>query len=150
LPPASLDAAYLGDVLEHVPEPLATLREVHRLLRPGGAVLIAGPITLNSLDRRFGWLVYSALGRKKRLRQAPYHLSEFTPATLRSILGRAGFEIRWLRESKIPPAWRNPRRRPALEHVLKLALDGPNWLLTRLSGRLGDRAVVLAIKPREQ
>jgi SAM-dependent methyltransferase len=144
---ASFDAAYLGDVLEHVPDPLTTLRELHRLLRPGGVLLIAGPITLNSLDRRLGLLAFRWLRRIKILRQPPYHLTEFTPSTLSEALHRAGFTLVWLRQTKIPPAWRNPRRRPLLEHAMKLLLDAPNWFVTRLLGRFGDRAIALALRP---
>jgi len=146
LPPASMDAAYLGDVLEHVPDPMAALAEIHRALRPGGALLIAGPITINSLDRRLGLAAYKLLGKDKILRQPPYHLLEFTPSTLASALSRAGFQLQWLRQRKIPPVWRNVRRRAPLEHCAKLLIDGPNWLLTTLSGQLGDRAIALAIK----
>jgi SAM-dependent methyltransferase len=142
----SFDAAYMGDVLEHVPDPMRTLHELARILRPGGALLIAGPITVNSIDRRLGLALYRRLGRTKTLRQPPYHLIEFTPRTLRDALKRAGFDVRWLRENKIPPAWRNPRHRALSEHVAKLALDVPNWILTSLSGKLGDRVALLAVK----
>ncbi len=140
------DAAYMGDVLEHVPDPMRTLHELARVLRSGGVLLIAGPITVNSIDRRLGLALYRGLGRTKTLRQPPYHLIEFTPRTLRAAVARAGFDVRWLRESKIPPAWRNPRHRALGEHVAKLALDVPNWILTSLSGKLGDRVALLAVK----
>lgn len=146
LPGGGFDAVYLGDVLEHLPAPLAALRELNRLLRPGGVVMIAGPVTLNSLDRRLGLLAYRALGRTKTLHQPPYHLTEFTPRTLAGAVTRAGFEVLWIREQKIPPLWRNPRRRSPFEHALKFLLDGPNWLVTRAAGRLGDRAILLGIK----
>jgi SAM-dependent methyltransferase len=146
LPAESVDAAYLGDVLEHLPDPMAALAELERVLRPGGVLLIAGPITINSLDRRLGLAAYQALARTKLLRQPPYHLLEFTPATLADALSRAGFRVRWIRERKIPPVWRNVRKRSPVEHLAKLALDGPNWLITQLSGKLGDRAIVLAIR----
>jgi hypothetical protein len=39
------------------------------------------------------------------------------------------------------------RKRPPLELLAKGVLDVPNWFVTRLSGRLGDRIAVLARKP---
>jgi SAM-dependent methyltransferase len=40
---ASFDAAVLGEVLEHVGDDLAGLREVARVVRPGGAIAISVP-----------------------------------------------------------------------------------------------------------
>ena len=147
LPAESFDTIYLGDVLEHLPSPRAALTAAHRLLRPGGVILVAGPVTLNSLDRRLGLLVYRILGKTKSLHQPPYHLVEFTPQTLAHAMRLVGFSVAWIRQSKIPPKWHNPRLRSPLEHTLKFFLDGPNWALTRATGHLGDRAVVLARKP---
>jgi len=39
----SFDAVLLNEVLEHVPNDGAALREMHRLLRPGGALLVFSP-----------------------------------------------------------------------------------------------------------
>jgi 2-polyprenyl-3-methyl-5-hydroxy-6-metoxy-1,4-benzoquinol methylase len=147
LEPGSFDVAYMGDVLEHVPEPMDTLRGLHALVRPGGAVVIVGPATIHSLDRQLGLAVLGAVGATKVLRQAPYHLSEFVPATLRFALEHAGFHVTRMRQSKIPPTWRNVRKRPSLEYLAKGVLDVPNWLVTRLTGRLGDRLAALARRP---
>ncbi len=140
----SLDAIYMGDVLEHVSDPVDTLRHVARALTKGGIVMIAGPITINSIDRRLGLTMYKALGKTKILSHPPYHLIEFTPQTLTRALSQANLEVVSIRQSKIPPAWRNPRRRPAGEHLAKLALDAANWALTKTLGRFGDRAVAIA------
>ena len=43
LPESSCDVVILGEVLEHVPDPIVVLKEAHRLLRPGGAVLVTVP-----------------------------------------------------------------------------------------------------------
>src|SRR6478609_5632858 len=40
---ATYDTAILGEVLEHVPEPKAVLKEAYRILRPGGKLLITVP-----------------------------------------------------------------------------------------------------------
>lgn len=42
-PDASFDAIMCTEVLEHVPDPVAALKELNRLLRPGGYLLITAP-----------------------------------------------------------------------------------------------------------
>ncbi len=43
LPENSCDIVILGEVLEHVPDPLLVLKETHRLLKSGGTLLITVP-----------------------------------------------------------------------------------------------------------
>lgn len=43
-PDASFDVILCTEVLEHVPEPIAALREMARLLRPGGRMLVTAPL----------------------------------------------------------------------------------------------------------
>jgi SAM-dependent methyltransferase len=43
LPDSSFDAAIMGEVLEHVEEPIALLKEAHRLLKPGRKLIATVP-----------------------------------------------------------------------------------------------------------
>jgi ubiquinone/menaquinone biosynthesis C-methylase UbiE len=40
---SSFDAVLCSEVLEHVPDPIAALKELHRILKPGGTIIITAP-----------------------------------------------------------------------------------------------------------
>jgi SAM-dependent methyltransferase len=144
-PGSYFDLFYLGVVLEHVPDSRAVLAEVSRVLRPAGYLYLRGPITTNSLARRFGLWAYDLGGREIVLREPPYHLLEFTPRSLRRLLGAAGLAVVRLSQAKIPPGHPHGTKTP-LQHSMMLALDAVNLPLTRLFNVMGDRVVVVAQK----
>lgn len=76
------DVCVLCDVIEHVRDPAAFLREIVRLLRPGGLLLVVTP-SLDSWSARIlrsRWMEYKA-----------EHLFYYAPGTLRRQLTGAGF-----------------------------------------------------------
>jgi 2-polyprenyl-3-methyl-5-hydroxy-6-metoxy-1,4-benzoquinol methylase len=83
LPDGVFDAATLLDVVEHLEDPLATLAEINRILRPGGALVMETP-NWNSVYRRL-------LGRWWAALQPRLHLLYLDPASAADILSRAGF-----------------------------------------------------------
>ena len=98
------DAITMLDVLEHVVDPFATLRRVHDLLRPGGAVAIAVPNQRSLLTYLVG--IYARLRGPAansllfRL-YVPPHLYYFTPPTLRQMVEKAGFRVAELRQGAV-------------------------------------------------
>jgi len=83
LPNGAFDFVTLWHVLEHLPEPRESLREVARLLKPGGRLLVEVP--------NFGsWQAH--LGRAHwHHMDVPRHLLHFDRAALAALLARAGF-----------------------------------------------------------
>lgn len=78
------DGVTLWDTIEHVQSPSAVLREVHRLLRPQGLVLLSTP-NWNSLSRY-------VLGRRFPAIGPDDHIYYFNAATLKALLRKERFE----------------------------------------------------------
>jgi SAM-dependent methyltransferase len=83
--PEPVDAVVMLDVVEHLDQPAELLQEAISHLKPGGAVLISTGDWSSLLAR--------VMGRRWRLMTPPQHLYFFSPATLATLLQRAGCEI---------------------------------------------------------
>lgn len=121
-PEGEFDAATLWHVLEHMPDPLLTLRHVYTLLRPGGLLVVAVP----NLEDYFMKLAYRIVkGRAPRLYSTSdreVHLFHFTARTLRKAAETAGFTVDSI----------SPDRG---EIGAKMLIDLPARALFRLTGR---------------
>ena len=139
----SFDLITMIHVLEHVPDPIAELEAVGRLLAPGGRLIVELP-NCDSFEARlfgrywFGW-------------HLPRHFSHFTAATLTRALDRAGYAVERLHYFAHPTLFVGslttaiahtlaPGRKPgrwvaALRPLLKLAAAPFTFALTRVFGR---------------
>lgn len=147
-PPGSFDIVYLGDVIEHLPRPRATLSEVLRVLSPGGVVLLACPSQTNTLFSRAGFTLYRLLGRQATVRLPPYHLFEYRPRSIRHLLQRCGFDRILVRQFAMKPGT-IALRGPVAQRIGKKLFQYPNAALTRLFGICGDRMEVTGFKPHD-
>jgi len=86
LPDESCDAVVSYHVLEHVPDPLALVAEMYRVLKPGGILVIEVPHA-TGIDARFSRRLL------KSILDYPHHRFAFSPAVLRSVVERTGFEV---------------------------------------------------------
>ncbi|MCA9772557.1 MAG: class I SAM-dependent methyltransferase [Myxococcales bacterium] len=85
VPSGSLDAVVFRHSLEHVHDPLATLRAVRPLLRPDGLVVIDVPNIASDGFRRFG--------RHWQPLEPPRHLYHFSVETLTAVVIAARFRV---------------------------------------------------------
>lgn len=84
-PDRFFDAITLWHVFEHIPNPSHILAEIHRIMKPGGLIVVATP--------DFGGLV-SRLARQSWFAlDVPRHLYHYSGQTLPAMVERTGFRV---------------------------------------------------------
>jgi 2-polyprenyl-3-methyl-5-hydroxy-6-metoxy-1,4-benzoquinol methylase len=93
MPPLAepVDFVHMHHVLEHLADPLATLRQVCELLKPTGLAIIEVPNEFDNLFFRFGRLILPERSLVYAIRST--HQFFFNPSTLRRMLTAAGLAI---------------------------------------------------------
>lgn len=152
----SFDAVTMWDVLEHVHDPAGTIREIRRVLKPGGILLVRVP-NLGSWDARL-------FGKRWAGLDAPRHLFVFTPPTLRVMLQEQGMEVVeesskigsyvtfvlsvrfWMTARGMSPAAKR-RVSGLLYHPIMRVASAPFFYIPSLLKR-GPLLVTIAQKPR--
>src|SRR5258708_16975644 len=99
LPAGSFDFVLCSEVLEHIPDTAGVLVGIHRLLRPGGFVLLATPQghSLMELARKVAFLP-GVISLVRKIYQEPVfetgHINLQTDRGLKAALRANGFTIR--------------------------------------------------------
>lgn len=87
-PAESFDGVITRNTLEHLTVPAVELREIHRVLRPGGILYVKVP----NARWEDGPLCRLAFGRP-HVFDPPWHLNHFRPSDLARLLQRVGFRV---------------------------------------------------------
>ncbi len=91
------DVVRINHVIEHVPDPVGLLNDIHRVLKPGG-LLIGETENMDCPS-------FSVFGRFWALLHLPYHLVLFSEKTLESTFRRSLFQTVTLKTTGDAPAW---------------------------------------------
>lgn len=117
---ARFDAVLMGGVIEHLYDPSWTLREVWRLLKPGGICYLDAP-NEDGLYTKIGNLYMRILRRDWVVNLAPtfppYHVQGFNPSSLRRLVQNVGFQVDELNVfGKVLPLTGQRSLRKTIEH----------------------------------
>ncbi len=155
-PSGYFDVVTMWSTVEHLVDPLATLVEAARVLRPGGLILITTGEVDGVLDNLSRGLCYWY--------EPPAHLYYFSIHALRAMLCKAGFDPVRVQGIELDPCMVAPFKRPILRPLNKwLPVNLRRWLrLSYRAGRyalewlelaeperIGNLMVALGRKPRE-
>jgi SAM-dependent methyltransferase len=137
------DIITANHVIEHVPEPVETLRTMKQLLAPGGFVWIGVPNASYPICRALkGWWSSTDL---------PYHLMHFTPASMVEAGRRAGLRVRRQTTESIPRfvvssvrlylryKWKLPRR---LTSKVGFVDTVASWYARRVDAKNAGEAIL--------
>jgi 2-polyprenyl-3-methyl-5-hydroxy-6-metoxy-1,4-benzoquinol methylase len=111
-PQDTFDLIALSDLLEHVPSPLSFLREVWKILKPGGMIMIVTPNAASLTER---------LMRGKWSHYKSEHLYYFSPSTIEACLIQVGF---------VPIAIKQAPKYLNLDYIIRQFTNYPHPLLT--------------------
>jgi len=151
----SFDAITMHHVIEHLPDPLSTLRECWRLLKPGGKLVIITP--------NWGSLACRIFGSALSYLDPPRHLTLFSRDSLASCAETTGFRVVdmhtternawgvWIdsrsihRDGVLPEGWPQ-RQKPVsiLEGLAFLAIEGALKIIMK---DVGEELVLVAARP---
>lgn len=92
-PENNFDVVRLGDIIEHVTDVKGFIKEVHRILKPGGIVLINTP-NHDAFFPKTTYFLFKTFGIPWSHPTPPHHLNQFSPKSVGFLLAENKFNIK--------------------------------------------------------
>ena len=114
----SFEACLCSETVEHVKDDAAVIREIHRVLRPGGTLIFTVPciVALLGLAKRVAYY-----GRERTMVLTPTHLREYTYFSAKRLIGEHFSIQRWYQV----PFTTKPFKTMPYEKLLSLLVSIP-------------------------
>ena len=111
LPDAFYDCVHLSHVLEHLHDPIGSIRQLSQTLRTGGVLIVEVPFEFGDL---FDWVREIVLRRPRTVNEVQSsHLYFFTLKSLCRLLRQSGFEVLYAA---------TPRRNQSFDSTLPMGI----------------------------
>ncbi len=136
IPGASYDAVLCSHFLEHIADPVPIVKEIGRIIRPGGELVITLPNMSSWIAKREG--------AKWRGIECPGHLHFFSRQSLARMLSESGFAIRNIRCSQVEQSWLTAYPAEGFLRRFPVLLNAYATLLTQLLNLLKTGDVMVA------
>jgi 2-polyprenyl-3-methyl-5-hydroxy-6-metoxy-1,4-benzoquinol methylase len=117
---AEFDLVISFQVLEHLLDPAAGVRELSRVLKPGGTLLLSTDNRLNIVSRTLNaprWIVASALGKRNSRVRIKFPHRNFSRRELTVLLRDCGLEVERTRTFRFSMVGASPRVQRAFNGV---------------------------------
>ncbi|MBT9175634.1 MAG: Malonyl-(acyl-carrier protein) O-methyltransferase [candidate division WS2 bacterium] len=152
----TFDAVTMSHVIEHIADPVQTLKETYRVLKPGGQLVITTPNMYSLCHKIFGSSYYHL--------DIPRHFYIFSPHSIRSCVERAGLKILKLntfskdlistyqaskgiqKNGRLDGYYVKKRNGIIFQSITGCLLQGPVNVASRFKD-IGEEIVVIAKKP---
>jgi SAM-dependent methyltransferase len=83
----SVDAVLSTEVMHDMPEPRLMLKEIHRILKPGGALILTTPFVVPTVDGAYDHYRYTEQGLRYLLTAENFEIKSITPVA--DVIGAA-------------------------------------------------------------
>jgi SAM-dependent methyltransferase len=102
VPDATYDLVLCTQVLEHLPEPLGVLRELHRVLKPGGKAYLSAPLFYAEHEKPYDFHRYTQFAWKRMAAESGFAIEEL--AWLEGYYATLAYQARMAARS-LPTRW---------------------------------------------
>jgi SAM-dependent methyltransferase len=144
-PDGRFDAAMMVHVVEHIPEPVATMMELNRVMRTGGALYLSTPNITSRRAKKEGASWWAL--------KPGEHILFFSPKTVTMLLERSGFEIVEMDTNTLVVSTEGLKGLglpvgEGFREFVNRHFKGPKEAIRRLAGKLiqGESINVVAVK----
>ena len=149
----SVDTVLCTEVLEHVPDPDAVVREIARVLKPGGVVLCTAPFVYPVHDT-FDFFRYSSAGMETLMTRHGLEVQEILPLSGTGLTLAIMLNLYWFEIGFMWTKWLYPFGlilRPLLL-VLLLVINTGGWILEQIlpSSHMPFNYLTVAQRPGEE